>query len=163
MPLATLGVAALDLIAVVAAVVLIIRLFIHITRGKTKELTLFAWAAGFFAVAWLVEAINQFPQVHQGVFTLIFAPFGIAWFIEHLALIVATGLAVQWTWHYISLRLLPQFYLSVVAIGLTAFVLSTVIFIAVLFNSASDQALESIEADVKTFALALSELKDRTA
>jgi len=41
-------------------------------------------------------------------------------------------------------------------------VLSTVIFTTVLFGNAESQALRSIEADVKTFSLALSELTDRT-
>lgn len=163
MPLAALSIFVFSLTAAICAVLLVNRLTIHITRGKTAELTRFAAGAALLAPAWLIEALNALPAIHAGPLSLLFAPFSASWYAEHLLLIAATFLLVTYTWHYISLRLLPQFYLSVVAIGLVAFVLSTVIFTTVLFRSAEAQALQSIEADVKTFALALRELTDRTA
>lgn len=163
MPPAALSIFLLSLVAAASAALLVGRLITHITRGRTRELKRFAAGAALLIPAWLLEALAALPAVHAGPLSLLFAPFGPAWYAEHLLLVAATFLIITYTWHYISLRLLPQFYLSQVAIGLTAFVLSTVIFTAVLFRSAEAQALQSIEADVKTFALALHELTDRTA
>ena len=141
---------------------LIARLIAHITRGQTKELKTLAAAMALLVPAWLLEAINALPSVHSGFLAIIFEPFGLAWYVEHFLILAGVALLVIWSWHYITLRLLPQFYLAVVAIGLTSFVLSTVIFTTVLFNTAEQQALKSIEADVRTYALVLSELTDRT-
>ena len=141
---------------------LIARLIAHITRGQTKELKTLAAAMALLVPAWLLEAINALPSVHRGFLAIIFEPFGLAWYVEHVLILAGVALLVIWSWHYITLRLLPQFYLAVVAIGLTSFVLSTVIFTTVLFNTAEQQALKSIEADVRTYALVLSELTDRT-
>ncbi|MBI4022318.1 MAG: cache domain-containing protein [Candidatus Andersenbacteria bacterium] len=163
MPLAALFIFSLSLAAAICAALTVGRLIIHITRGRTSELTRFAAGAALLAFAWLIEAIDALPAIHASPLSLLFAPLGPAWYAEHLLLAAATFLLVTYTWHYISLRLLPQFYLSMVAIGLVAFVLSTVIFTTVLFRSAEAQALQSIEADVRTFALALQELTDRTA
>jgi hypothetical protein len=149
--------------SVIAALGLIARLIFHIKRGVTKELKMLAFAFLLLTLAWLVAALDTLPAIHVGFLTLIFAPFGMAWYVQHGLLIIGIGLLLRWTWHYISLRLLPQFYLSVIAIGLTSFVVSTVVFTSVLFRTAEAQALRSIEADVKTFALVLRELTDRTS
>lgn len=160
---AALAIFLLSLVAAASTALLLSRLIVHITRGRTRELSRFALSTVLFILIWLLEAANALPAVHAGPLSLLFTPFGPAWYVQHLLLITATFLLITYTWHYISLRLLPQFYLTQVAIGLSAFVLSTVIFTAVLFRSAEAQALSSIEADVKTFALALRELTDRTA
>lgn len=149
--------------SVIAALGLIARLIFHIKRGVTHELKMLAFAFLLLTLAWLVAALDTLPAIHAGSLTLIFEQFGIAWYVEHGLLIIGIGLLLRWTWHYISLRLLPQFYLSVIAIGLTSFVISTVIFTSFLFRTAEAQALRNIEADVKTFALVLQELTDRTS
>lgn len=151
------------LASVIAALGLIARLIFHIKRGVTHELKMLAFAFLLLTLAWLVAALDTLPAIHASFLTLIFEQFGIAWYVEHGLLVIGIGLLLRWTWHYISLRLLPQFYLSVIAIGLTSFVISTVIFTSVLFRTAEAQALRSIEADVKTFTLVLQELTDRTA
>ena len=163
MPITTLTIFLLTLASAIITSAFVYRLIVHVTKGATKELGHLATALSFFIPAWAIKAIDTIPAIHENTFALIFAPYGIAWGIEHILFVIGTISLVRWAWHYISLRLLPQFYLSVVAIGLTAFVVSTVIFTTVLFKSAEDQALRSIEADVKTFSLTLSELKDRTA
>jgi methyl-accepting chemotaxis protein len=149
--------------SVVSTIALLGRLFVHVTRGQTKELKLLAYSLAILALAWLLETFSILEIANKGVLSLMFESFGIVWYIEHVLLVISIVFLILWAWHYIVLRLLPQFYLSIVAIGLMAFVVSTVIFTSVLFRSAEEQALRSIEADAKTFALTLSELKDRAA
>ena len=149
--------------SVISTIALLGRLFINITRGQNKELKFLAYSLTIFTLVWLLEAFSALEAINKGTLSLMFEPFGVAWYVEHVLLMIGITFLMLWAWHYIILRLLSQFYLSIVAIGLMAFVVSTVIFTSALFNTTEEQALKNIEAGAKTFALTLSELKDRTA
>jgi hypothetical protein len=163
MSITELSILLLYTLSALSAVILIVRLYLHISRGQTKELKGLVLSMIFLLIAIVISALDSIPLIHNGVLSMIFSKFNIAWYIQRVFFLVSFILLIRWAWHYITLRLLPQFYLTVTAIGLTAFVLTTITLTAVMFRQAEEQALRSLEADVRTFALTLSELKDRTA
>jgi len=149
-------------ISLLITLLVIGRLSAHIRRGLTKELKILRFAFITFFLAWLIEFILLSPLTKLPQTSLILQSFGPAWYLQHILYIIAIGFTLRWAWHYISLRPLPQFYLSIIAIGLGSFVIATIVFTTVLFRAAENQALISIEADARTFALALNETTDRT-
>lgn len=132
------------------------------SRKKPVQVPLLLWAIGLLVFGFLVESAHLVEPLHTEQATTLFSAFGISWYFEHISLAVGVLLFSHWIWLHIKHRVLPQVYMTVIAVGMLSFFFSTIIYTNILYSTTEQQALTAMEVNTRVMSLTLQDITEHT-
>ncbi len=134
--------------------------WLHYTKGIQSE-----WKYFYRGFLWitmgLALSLTSFWQNSPNVLLAqLLAPFHAIWILENIIKLIGAALLGMWAWGFIRFRLFPQVLSSFVAFTFIIFMSTTIIYTGFLLKRIQDDAIVSMEANIKTVDFALSKIKD---
>lgn len=130
------------------------------TRGYENHLKRIAIGFFLLAAGELISLTQIFRDTQNVNLYNLVAPFGPAWILEHLVLLIAALIIGHWVWGYLLKRLVTQLFMIFTLASLVIFLITTVSFSALLIKNLQDETLGRLETDVKVLSLAIDSKKD---
>lgn len=140
----------------------LIRIWQLAIAGRVKDLRGLRTAILFFLLARLISLAELLRESSNVQIFNLTKEYSYLWMLENLLLLVAAILLIKWVFYYISLRPMPQLFITFVAAALIIFVVSTVAFTGSLFTLSQKNSLESLKKSAAVFEFSLRELEAQT-
>jgi len=90
------------------------------------------------------------------------ASFGLLWYLQIIALLIAMAVMGRWVWQYLVTRLQSQLFMIFTSAILAIFLLTTVSFTFLLLRNVENESLDNLETATKVLDYALKSRKEET-
>lgn len=144
----------------IALFIITILVYRRYTKGLIRE-----WRALFYAFALLtlsgaVTIAYAWNDSSNVILTRLVETYGVVWYVEHGLKFLAFLLLARWTWGYLRFRLIPQLFITYVAIVFLVFGVTTIGFSTILLRDVQRGQLEQLRINVQTVEYAIEGLKN---
>jgi low affinity Fe/Cu permease len=125
------------------------------TTGMERHLKRVAYAFLFLALSDLTALLHLLrnttnPSVYDFV-----APYGGAWRVEHLLLLIGTLLLGAWVWGYLTKRFFSQLFMVFINTSVIIFLLVGVAFTALMIQNVRNDSLRNLQTASKVLDYAI--------
>jgi hypothetical protein len=133
------------------------------TSGLERHLKTVAIAFASLGISEIFSALSVFKESNNINIANLVSPFGAAWALEQVFLLVATIMLGKWVWSYLVKRLQSQLFIIFTSSVLLIFLIVSVSFTFLLVRNIENQALSNLETASKVLNYSLESKKAELA
>jgi len=159
------GVSGAGLVGFLSPVLAAVAGFLYLRRatvGLEEHMRQMSFAFFVLSASELLSLAHFFRDTSNVMLSQLVAPYGSAWIIEELLLLLAIVLMGRWVFYYLIKRIQTQLFIVFVFVVVGIFLLTTITFTFLLVQRMKDEAMTHLVIDSKILQYAVQAKEDET-